>query len=145
MKDKESCSSRVEELVATKNSRHWKKVEVYNEVLRRLKDLKHPEAQEPDFDDQLWAHFNRLPARYAMDVNVEKAEDVITHKRLLHLACNLDNRPAFEVRLLQLTSLLAEVGLNIQEAHAFSTVDGYSLDVFVFYGWPYEVSPSLLF
>ncbi|KAI3828019.1 hypothetical protein L1987_02109 [Smallanthus sonchifolius] len=38
----------------------------------------------------------------------------------------------------QLTALLAEVGLNIQEAHAFSTVDRYSLDVFVVDGWPYE-------
>lgn len=40
---------------------------------------------------------------------------------------------------LQLTALLAEVGLNIREAHAFSTVDGYSLDVFVVDGWQYEV------
>ena len=39
----------------------------------------------------------------------------------------------------QLTSLLADVGLNIQEAHAFSSVDGFSLDVFVIDGWPYEV------
>lgn len=39
----------------------------------------------------------------------------------------------------QLTSILAELGLNILEAHAFSTVDGYSLDVFVVEGWPYEV------
>lgn len=31
------------------------------------------------------------------------------------------------------------MGLNIQEAHAFSTVDGYSLDVFVVDGWPHEV------
>ncbi|KAL2459932.1 ACT-like protein tyrosine kinase family protein [Abeliophyllum distichum] len=218
MEDNESCNSRVMESVATKNRQQRKKVEVYNEVLRRLKDSNHPEAQEPDFDDQLWAHFNRLPARYAMDVNVERAEDVITHKRLLHLACDPANRPAFEVRLVQvvpswdgnsadsvnsrsprkgsihpppafgsspnlealaleaskseiqdgdiavnagskfarpmheitfstddkpkllsqLTSLLAEVGLNIQEAHAFSTVDGYSLDVFVVDGWPYE-------
>ncbi|KAL0422948.1 UNVERIFIED_CONTAM: Serine/threonine-protein kinase STY46 [Sesamum latifolium] len=113
-----------------------------------------------------------------MDVNVERAEDVLTHKRLLHLARDPANRPAFEVRLVQvapvpdgnsgdsvhsrsprrgrpmheitfstddkpkllsqLTSLLAEVGLNIQEAHAFSTVDGYSLDVFVVDGWPFE-------
>lgn len=41
-----------------------------------------------------------------------------------------------------MTSLLSEVGLNIQEAHAFSTVDGYSLDVFVVDGWPFEVSSS---
>ncbi|KAG6767100.1 hypothetical protein POTOM_028279 [Populus tomentosa] len=31
-------------------------------------------------------HFNRLPARYALDVNVERAEDVHMHKRLLQLA-----------------------------------------------------------
>ena len=37
--------------------------------------------------------------------------------------------------ILQLTSLLAELGLDIQEAHAFSTIDGYSLDVFVVTGW----------
>ncbi|PNX72621.1 ACT-like tyrosine kinase family protein [Trifolium pratense] len=35
----------------------------------------------------------------------------------------------------QLTTLLSEIGLNIQEAHAFSTLDGYSLDVFVVDGW----------
>lgn len=43
------------------------------------------------------------------------------------------------VQNFQLTALLADIGLNIQEAHAFSTVDGYSLDVFVVDGWPYEV------
>lgn len=45
---------------------------------------------------------------------------------------------------MQLTALLAELGLNIQEAHVFSTTDGFSLDVFVVDGWPYEV-PSLVF
>ena len=40
----------------------------------------------------------------------------------------------------QLTCFLADVGLNIQEAHAFSSVDGFSLDAFVIDGWPYEVS-----
>ena len=39
----------------------------------------------------------------------------------------------------QLTSLLSETGLDIQEAHAFSTLDGYSLDVFAVGGWPVEV------
>lgn len=217
MDDNESCSSRVAE-----SSRHQrKKVEVYNEVLRRLKESHHPEVETAAFDDELWAHFNRLPTRYALDVNVERAEDVLAHKRLLHLAQDPANRPAFDVRLVQvsptsdgnltndspssspkkegvcsihpppafgsspnlealaleaskcqdegaecaanpdskvsrpmheitvsmddkpkllsqLTLLLAEVGLNIQEAHVFSTVDGYSLDVFVVDGWPYE-------
>jgi UTP:GlnB (protein PII) uridylyltransferase len=35
--------------------------------------------------------------------------------------------------------LLSDIGLNIREAHVFSTVDGYSLDVFVVDGWPIEV------
>ncbi|KAL2231719.1 UNVERIFIED_CONTAM: Serine/threonine-protein kinase STY46 [Sesamum indicum] len=218
MADNESCGSREVESSPANTRLHRKKLEVYNEVLRRLKEAHHPDAQDSAFDDQLWAHFNRLPARYAMDVNLERAEDVLTHKRLLHLARDPANRPAFEVRLVQvvpasdgnsgdsvhsrsprrgsvhpppafgsspnlealalevsksevqdgdsgvnastkflrpmheitfstddkpkllsqLTCLLAEVGLNIQEAHAFSTADGYSLDVFVVDGWPFE-------
>ena len=43
------------------------KLEVYNEVLWRLKDSDHFEAQDSDFDDQLWAHFNRLPTRFVCD------------------------------------------------------------------------------
>ncbi|KAL9231866.1 hypothetical protein vseg_007032 [Gypsophila vaccaria] len=208
---------------ATQSSRQQRKVEVYNDVLRRLKESNNPEALSPAFDDELWAHFHRLPARYALDVNVERAEDVLTHKRLLQLAHDPATRPAFDVRLVQvlptsdatsddktqesspitrkshpppafgsspnlealalegnkphddekdddenassrllrpmheitfsaddkpkllsqLTSLLAEVGLNIQEAHAFSSTDGYSLDVFVVDGWPYEETQRL--
>ncbi|KAH9624282.1 hypothetical protein KSS87_004140 [Heliosperma pusillum] len=212
---------------AAQNSRHLRqKLEVYNQVLQRLKESNVPEALLPGFDDQLWSHFHRLPARYALDVNVERAEDVLLHRRLLHLAHDPVNRPAFDVRLVQvlpssdatsddkakeyspsarkshpppafgsspnlealaleenqshdddddeddndanassrllrpmheitfstddkpkllsqLTSLLAEVGLNIQEAHAFSSTDGYSLDVFVVDGWPYEETQRL--
>ncbi|XP_059287455.1 serine/threonine-protein kinase STY46-like isoform X3 [Lycium ferocissimum] len=45
--------------------------------------------------------------------------------------------------LTRLTSLLSEIGLNIQEAHAFSTKDGYSLDVFVVDGWGNEETDQL--
>ncbi|WVZ65752.1 hypothetical protein U9M48_015067 [Paspalum notatum var. saurae] len=209
------------------------KLEVYTEVLRRLQDAGLPEARAPGFDDELWNHFNRLPARYAMDVNVERAEDVLTHKRLLEQARDPAHRPAFAVRAVQvspildgnqtdadsntageevasrllnrqqsmhpppafgsstnlealaleasksqgqdhdstsdngrslyrpmheitfstidkpkllseLTSLLGELGLNIQEAHAFSTNDGYSLDVFVVVGWHDEETEDLV-
>ncbi|MFS7978307.1 putative dual-specificity kinase TKL-Pl-4 family [Helianthus anomalus] len=237
MEGNESCSSRSmspspspSRTAANNSSGHrhqMKKLEVYNEVLNRLKESNNEEANEPGFDDELLAHFNRLPTRYALDVNVERAEDVLMHKRLLHLAHDPANRPAFEVRLVQvsattdgssddvvysssptqqpansihhpppafgsspnlealaleanesqvqngdsainsystlprpmheitfstddkpkllsqLTALLAEVGLNIQEAHAFSTVDRFSLDVFVVDGWPYEETEQL--
>ncbi|KAK4562107.1 hypothetical protein RGQ29_004820 [Quercus rubra] len=248
MEDNESCGSRPNDpsslyspalspspSLQSQTRQQRQKLEVYNEVLRRLKDSNNDEALQPGFDDQLWSHFNRLPTRYALDVNVQRPEDVLMHKRLLHLAYDPVHRPAIEVRLVQvhstsdgnsvasvqsdfpggeaahnainyssrhsihpppafgsspnlealaleaeknhdpdeehsvhanaqfyqpmheitfssddkpkllsqLTSLLAEMGLNIQEAHAFSTVDGYSLDVFVVDGWPYEDTEQL--
>ncbi|XP_061958006.1 serine/threonine-protein kinase STY46-like isoform X2 [Populus nigra] len=106
----ESCGSRVNENTTSPGSvlqgrqhpqRMQQKLEVYNEILRRLKETNHEEANLPGFDDQLWTHFNRLPARYALEVNVERAEDVLMHKRLLHLAHDPANRPAIEVRLVQ--------------------------------------------
>ncbi|KAK9176430.1 hypothetical protein WN944_028447 [Citrus x changshan-huyou] len=234
----ESCGSRASDTSSTsspppqhQSRQHRQKLGVYNEVLGRLKESNNDEAIQPRFDDELWTHFNRLPTRYgslpyALDVNVERAEDVLMHKRLLHLAHDPRNRPAIEVRLVQvhpvsdrnsavsslpdsevpaqrqsihpppafgsspnlealaieannshnldgdnsvhanvqfsrpmheitfstddkpkllsqLTALLADIGLNIQEAHAFSTVDGYSLDVFVVDGWPYEETEQL--
>nr|CAD1830571.1 unnamed protein product [Ananas comosus var. bracteatus] len=203
------------------------KLDVFHEVVRRLRASNVPEALTPAFEDELWAHFNRLPARYALDVNVERAEDVLMHKKLLELARDPPNQLAFWVRIIQvssvfdedqdesfvsntmgkkvssalmrkqsihappafgssmnlealsleadksgdqdddsvvdsvqhnarpiheitfasldkpkllseLTSLLGEIGLDIEEAHAFSTNDGYSLDVFVVVGWHYE-------
>jgi hypothetical protein len=39
-----------------------------------------------------------------MDVNVERAEDVLTHKRLLELAKDPAQRPAFAVRAVQVRS-----------------------------------------
>ncbi|RHN71190.1 hypothetical protein MtrunA17_Chr3g0143541 [Medicago truncatula] len=81
-------------------------------------------------------------------MNVERAQYVLMHKRLLHIARTpaASTGPAVEVRLVQvLTSLLSETGLDIQEAHAFSTLDGYSLDVFVVGGWAVEVYISYYF
>ncbi|CAJ2675812.1 unnamed protein product [Trifolium pratense] len=162
------------------------KVEVYNEILNRLRELNIPDVTLPYFEDELWLHFNTLPTRYALEMNVQKAQDVLMHKNLQNMARTIASRPAIEVRLLQvhsasgvhssksinsnlqkeinlqdtdfpcnmrsmheitistsdkpklfsqLTTLLSEIGLNIQEAHAFSTLDGYSLDVFVVDGW----------
>ncbi|KAH0755799.1 hypothetical protein KY290_026069 [Solanum tuberosum] len=89
MEDTESCGSRVVDS-ARRTAGNTEK------------ESNNDEAQQPGFDDELWAHFNRLPTRYALDVNVESAEDVLTHKRLLHLAHDPANRPAFDVRLVQL-------------------------------------------
>ena len=43
--------------------------------------------------------------RYALDVNVERAEDVLMHQRLLHSALDPNNRPVIQVRLVQVSLL----------------------------------------
>ncbi|KAJ3678652.1 hypothetical protein LUZ60_002455 [Juncus effusus] len=160
--------------------RAWRsKREVYNEVLNRLMSAECTESISPGFSEQLWAHFDRLPSRYAFDVNAEIAEDVLVHMKLLQLARSPAYRPNFEVRAAQvtsisnilvdpqnsslnrpmheivfssddkpkllskLTSLLANINLNIQEAHAFATSDGYSLDIFIVDGWPSQETDLL--
>ncbi|XP_022140916.1 serine/threonine-protein kinase STY8-like isoform X2 [Momordica charantia] len=227
MDDTESCSSRAVDGFSTRSWRQKQKVDVYDEVLRRLRVSHEAETSVPGFEDELWAHFHRLPTRYAMDVNVERAEDVLMHKNLLFMAHDPAARPAIDVRLVQvhsspggnsgksvhsnlkekvdqrfsdyasnqrhhpppafgssteveygfkanelhdrdqsgtlswpmheitistidkpkllsqLTSLLSEIELNIQEAHAFSTTDGFSLDVFVVDGWAIEDTKKL--
>ncbi|KAJ7953187.1 Serine/threonine-protein kinase [Quillaja saponaria] len=99
--DIESSGSRAVQSSQAHGRQYRQKLEVYNEVLRRIQESNYEEADLPGFDDQLWLHFNRLPARYALDVNVERAEDVLTHKRLLQLAEDAGSQPALEVRLVQ--------------------------------------------
>ncbi|KAL6659605.1 hypothetical protein ACP70R_003645 [Stipagrostis hirtigluma subsp. patula] len=46
--------------------------------------------------------------------------------------------------LSRLTALLSEVGLNIREAHVYSTKDGFCLDVFAVDGWETEETDELI-
>ncbi|CAA6656037.1 unnamed protein product [Spirodela intermedia] len=226
MDDNESCSSRAVDSSLTHTRQQRQKLDVYNEVLRRLKDSE--DAGSPA--SMTSSGLTSTAFLYALDVNVERAQDVLMHKRLLQLAMESSNMPAFDVRIVQvpsahdsfgsdlhgedeaqssytnfrkrsihpppafgsspnlealaleasrdkehvedddsvtytqlprplheiafsaddkpkllnqLTCLLSELGLNIQEAHAFSTNDGYSLDVFLVDGWPYEETEML--
>ncbi|KAL3504424.1 hypothetical protein ACH5RR_034265 [Cinchona calisaya] len=218
--------------------------DVRNDVYNRLMESGNVEAvSNQEFREQLDVHFNRLPASYVLDINVDKVEDVLLHQKLLSRARDPDNRPVFHIRFLenfwtkgdeiedlqilsvspsakapvdndgflplndrnrnfvndfepcckledlnldvrkypidmergtpaedftrrqevshipihevifstvdkpkllsQLSALLSDIGLNIREAHVFSTTDGYSLDVFVVDGWPVEDTEGL--
>ncbi|GLT35013.1 hypothetical protein SLA2020_094980 [Shorea laevis] len=84
--------------------RREKRLETYNEVLRRLRDLKKvAEASVPGFEDELRTHFMRFCLRYALNLDVERAEDVLLHKRLLKEAENpATTSPVIEVRLVEI-------------------------------------------
>ena len=62
--DVESCGSRAVSSSQAQTRHQRQKLEVYNEVLNRIQESNFDEASLPGFDDQLWLHFNRLPARY---------------------------------------------------------------------------------
>ncbi|KAK6115057.1 hypothetical protein DH2020_007326 [Rehmannia glutinosa] len=216
---------------------------IRNDVYNRLIENRNEEAiSNPDFREQLEAHFNRLPLSYGLDINMDRVEDVLLHQKLLASAKDPDNQPVFHIRFLEnvcnkgddfdgepasvppvsfphdsgnngvqslndrncggdfetcskledlnldvrknsndvnrgtsvedftgrqealhtpvhevifstvdkpkatyvveVSALLSDIGLNIREAHVFSTIDGYSLDVFVVDGWHTEGSWS---
>lgn len=231
--------------------------DIRNDVYNRLIEIGNEEAvSNPDFREIVDAHFNKLPPSYVLDVNIDRSEDVLLHRKLLAMAKDPEKRPVFHVRYLenfkseggeehlaecllsvsrpssdanpgehvqrpsldashgehverpsshanhgehvqnkeeewafepcskledlnlevrqnsglmekrqdichapihevifstpdkpkllsQLSALLSDLGLNIREAHVFSTTDGYSLDVFVVDGWPIEDADSL--
>jgi len=48
-----------------------------------------------------------------LDVNVERAEDVLAHKRLLKLAEDPASRPAFQVRLVQVIKTLMNRNIRL--------------------------------
>ncbi|GLU16549.1 hypothetical protein SLE2022_329800 [Rubroshorea leprosula] len=207
-----------------------------NDIYNRLVENGNEEALfNPDFRDQLDAHFNRLPPSYGYD-NMDRVEDFVLHMQLLAKAKDPKQQPVYHIRfvekltkaessceqqsaasfsslspfddgdnegvvqsrkrtkecvefepcskledlnldvrknckgveerclaenftqrqkdvhihevifstvdkpklLSQLSALLSDIGLNIREAHVFSTTDGYSLDVFVVDGWDSE-------
>jgi len=216
--------------------------DIRKEIFDRLmaKGIKEVVSDPSVFLQQLHRHFERLPASYSIDLDVDKPEDVLLHRRILdECANNPDKRPIFHVRFLkriegqapldsednkpqespstsenghsggsltstlreaefrgsdepcermledlslerrkvvddseassarrdtgirhihevifstndktkllaELSALLSAVGLNIREAHVFSTTDGFCLDVFVVDGWPTEETDDLL-
>lgn len=200
-------------------------------IYHRLRAIGNEEAlSDPFFEQLLDEHYERLPGSYSIDLQVEKAEDVLLHRRILAECADPDKRPVFHARyircfqeekpkgngapapsqngngggplasslrddqefpcermmedlslgrrngvddfeaisarrdtpeilliheiifssidkpklLSQLSALLSEIGLNIREAHVFSTTDGLCLDVFVVDGWDTEETDGLL-
>ncbi|KAL0438239.1 UNVERIFIED_CONTAM: Serine/threonine-protein kinase STY46 [Sesamum latifolium] len=75
---------------------------IRNDVYNRLIESRNEEAiSNPDFRELLEAHFNRLPPSYGLDINMDRAEDVLLHQKLLTRAKNPDNRPVFHIRFME--------------------------------------------
>ncbi|PWZ53434.1 Serine/threonine-protein kinase STY46 [Zea mays] len=80
--------------------------DIEKEVFDRLMEKRIPEvvADPVAFREELHRHFERLPLSYAIDVNVDKAEDVLLHRRILNECADPENRPIFHVGFLNVSS-----------------------------------------
>ncbi|SPT21147.1 unnamed protein product [Triticum aestivum] len=75
---------------------------VRREIYDRLRAAGNQEAlSDPFFDRLLEDHFERLPSSYYVDLDVNKAEDVLLHRRILAECADPDNRPVFHARFLR--------------------------------------------
>lgn len=63
MEDTESFCNRPADFSPAPTRKQKLQVCIYNEVLGRLQDSDVGEAKVPGFEDELWAHFSRLPTR----------------------------------------------------------------------------------
>jgi len=78
--------------------------DIRKEIFDRLmaKGIEEVVSDPSAFRDQLHRHFERLPASYSIDLDVEKPEDVLLHRRILdECANNPDKRPIFHARFLR--------------------------------------------
>ena len=68
-----------------------------------------------------------------MDVNVERAEDVLTHQRLLKLAEDPATRPVFEVRCVQVIEKHDTELFGVLIWFVLVFITGFSITQWTFY------------
>jgi hypothetical protein len=73
--------------------------EAYLQKMLARPDITH---LEPGFKDQLWKHFDLLPTRYALDINLETL-DVLNHMQLLEEARSDPSAVFFHVRIVEIS------------------------------------------
>ncbi|KAK8966894.1 hypothetical protein KSP40_PGU019206 [Platanthera guangdongensis] len=87
--------------------------DIKNDIYARLVESENPEAiSNPDFRDQLDAHFSRLPTSYGVDINVDRADAVLLHQKLLEDAKDPLKRPAFHVRFMKVLFLFISLDFH---------------------------------
>ncbi|XP_055833174.1 serine/threonine-protein kinase STY46-like isoform X2 [Solanum dulcamara] len=123
---------------------------LHQKILVRAKDPDNRPVYHVRFLENYWTRlddaegqhdFNDIPTSKAGgSLNDEGIRHDVSHSLIHEVIFSTIDKPKL---LSQLSALLSDIGLNIREAHVFSTTDGYSLDVFVVDGWPVEDTKAL--
>ena len=78
-------------------SRKPSKADVCQDFIQKLRDRRGIELEAPGVIEGIQQHFQQLPTRYALDVNIGSL-DVLNHKRLLDSARQDPSAVSFQVR-----------------------------------------------
>lgn len=92
------------------SGRRRTKLEVLHAYVRQLAGRGDIDTNAPGFAESLRLHFDRLPLRYSLDVNIESL-DVLSHQRLLEEARRDPSSVSFAIRPVVVT-----VGRNASQS-----------------------------
>lgn len=92
------------------SSRRRDKSAIANAYIERLRERGDVDVDAPGFVESIKQHFERLPTRYAMDVNIDSL-DPLSHRRLLEEARLDPSTVSFAVRPVEILVPKADTGL----------------------------------
>lgn len=104
-------------LVSQGSLRRRSKTEIADQFLANLRARGNLDVDSPDFAEDLRTHFESLPSRYALDVNINSL-DVLNHKRLLDSARSDPSAVSFQLRPVDVVS-----GSDLAKRPSFGSLD----------------------
>lgn len=112
---------------AAQNSlRKRTKAEVSEAFIQRLSDRRSIDLEVPGVIESIQQHFQLLPTRYALDVNLGSL-DVLNHKRLLDSARADPSAVSFQVRPVDVA--VGHGHTSMARRPSFGNLDGFASEV----------------
>ena len=111
---------------AQQSLRKRTKAEVSEAFIQRLSDRRSIDLEVPGVIESIQKHFQLLPTRYALDVNLGSL-DVLNHKRLLDSARADPSAVSFQVRPVDVA--VGPDRTSVSRRPSFGNMDGFASEV----------------
>lgn len=111
---------------AQQSLRKRTKAEVSEAFIQRLSDRRSIDLEVPGVIESIQKHFQLLPTRYALDVNLGSL-DVLNHKRLLDSARADPSAVSFQVRPVDVA--VGHDRASMSRRPSFGNLDGFASEV----------------
>ncbi len=101
---------------------------VCQDFIQNLRARQGFELDTPGVVEGIQTHFQLLPSRYALDVNIDSL-DVLNHKRLLDSARSDPSAVSFQVRRVEVPSSNGRQHRHSDQRAAFHSIDSHIVEV----------------